>query len=190
VLQRLGRLVEEENFRIGGERARDLHEVPLRERQLGNALAERHAQLVGRDARQEALSFRLASRAGKRRRRELKVFQHGKIGRERRVLIDDRHAVLAHLARIGRVHVLAVVIDGAGIGTQHAGGNANQRRFTGAVLADDGMNLAGHDKDINTFERLHWAKALAQIGERHDRHVRRDRRRGCIYDVMHGGAAA
>ena len=106
------------------------------------------------------------------RRRELKIFQHGQVGRQRRVLIDDGNAVLAHLPRIGRVHMLAVVIDGAGIGTQHAGGNADQRRFAGAVLADDGMNLAGHDNDINTFERLHRAEALAHVGKRHDRHVR------------------
>ena len=59
---------------------------------------------------------------------------------------------------------------------EHAGGNADQRRFAGAVLADDGMHLARHDQDIDAFERLHRAEALAQVGERHDRHVRRDRR--------------
>ena len=175
---------------MGGKRTRDLHDVPLREREFAQASVERHAQLVGCDPRQNALGFARAARSRQRWGGELKIFQDGQVGRERRMLIDDRHAVLSHLPRIGRVNVLAVVIDGAGIGTQHAGGDASQRRFTGAVLADDGMNLAGHDKDIDTFQRLHRTKALAQVGERHDRHVRGDRRRGCIYDVMHGGAAA
>ena len=105
------------------------------------------------------------------------------------MLIDNRNAVLPHLTRIGRIYVLAAVIDGAGIGPQHASGNADQRRFTGAVFANDGMNLAGHDEDIDAFQRLNRAEALADIGERHNRHVRRDYRRRRGGDVMHCATA-
>ncbi len=89
------------------------------------------------------------------------------------MLIDDRHAVLAHLPRVRRLDIFAGVVDAAGIGSQHAGGNADQRRFAGAVLADDGMNLAGHDQNVDAFERLHRAEALAHAGKRHHRHMRR-----------------
>ncbi len=112
-----------------------------------------------------------------RRRRKLKIFQNRQIGRQSRMLIDNRDAVLPHLTRIGRFDVFAAVVDGAGIGPQHACGNADQRRFPGAVFADDGMNLAGHDEDVDAFERLHRAEALSDVGERHDRHVRRGHRR-------------
>ena len=98
-----------------------------------------------------------------RRRRQLKIFQHRQIGRQRRMLIHDRDAVLAHLPRIGRADVLAVVVDGAGIGVQHAGSDADQRRFAGAVLADDGVNLAGHDQHVDAFERLHRPETLAHV---------------------------
>ena len=105
------------------------------------------------------------------------------------MLIDNRNAVLPHLMRIGRFYVFAAVINGAGIGPQHASGDADQRRFTGAVLANDGMNLAGHDEDVDAFQRLDRAKALADIGERHNRHVRRDYRRCRGGDVMHYATA-
>jgi hypothetical protein len=51
VLQRLCRLVEEQHARTGGERAGDLDDVALRQRQPGDAAADRHAQFVGGDAR-------------------------------------------------------------------------------------------------------------------------------------------
>ncbi len=57
VLQRLRRLVEKEDFRIGGKRARDFDHMQLRQRQLADALADGHAQLVGRHPRQEAFGF-------------------------------------------------------------------------------------------------------------------------------------
>ena len=88
LLQRLGRLVEEQHLGPGGERARDLDDVALGERQLGDAPVDRHAQFVGRDrARSGAVGRRGAARSGERRRRELKVFQHGQVRRQRRMLI-------------------------------------------------------------------------------------------------------
>ena len=105
------------------------------------------------------------------------------------MLIDDRDAVLPHLTRIGRFYVFAAVIDGAGVGLQHAGGDADQGRFTGAVFADDGMNLAGHDEDIDAFQRLDRAETLADVGQRHNRHMRRDYWRCRGGDVMHCATA-
>ena len=66
VLQRLGRLVEKQNLRIGGERAGDLDDVALRQRQFGDAPVHRHAQLVGGDARQQPLGLGGAARRGQR----------------------------------------------------------------------------------------------------------------------------
>ena len=57
VLQRLGRLIEKKHSRIRCKRARDLDDVALRERKLGNALADWHAQFVCRDPRQKALGL-------------------------------------------------------------------------------------------------------------------------------------
>ena len=190
LLQRLGRFVEEKHLGTGCERARDLDDMALGKRKLGHAPVDRHAQLVGRNPRQDAVGRLGAARSGQRRRGQLKIFQHGQIRRQRRVLIHRRDAVLAHPPRVGRLDVLAVVIDGAGVGLQHSGGDADQRRLAGAVLADDGVNLAGHDQHVDAFQRLNRAKALAQAGERHQRHVCRDRWRSCLHDVMHGAAAA
>ena len=151
---------------------------------------QRHAQLVGSDPRQHTLGFGRATRPGQRRRGELQIFQYGQIGRQRRMLIHHRYAVLAHSARVGRVDMLAAVIDGASIGVQHAGGNSDQRRLAGAVLADDGVDLAGINEDVDAFERLHRTEALAQAGERHHRDVRRGGlQSGGFHDVMHDAAA-
>ncbi len=189
VLQRLGRLVEEQNLRFGGERAGDLDDVALRQRQFGDAPVHRHAQFGGGDAPKEPLGLGGAAGGGELRRGKLQVFQDGQVRRERRVLIDDGDAVFQHQARARRLDILAVVIDRAGVGPQHAGGNGDQRRFAGAVLADDGMNFAGHDQNVDAFERLHRAEALAHGGERHDRDVRRGDRLGGGNDVMHSAAA-
>ena len=193
-LQRLGRLVEEQHFRPGDQRAGDLDDMALRQRQFGDALVDRHAQLVGGDARDQPLGLGGAGRADERRRRKLKIFQHGQIGRQRRMLIHDRDAVLAHLPRIGRADIFAVVIDGAGIRAQNAGGDPDQRRFAGTVLADDGMNLARVNQNIDALERAHRTETLADVRKRHHRHVRRggdDRRAHGVRhgDVMHSAAA-
>ena len=176
----------------GCERARDLDDVALRKRQArptrlligmrSSAVAIRARMRVGR---------RGAARSGERRRGELKIFQHGQIGRQRRVLIDHRDADLAHPPRIRRLDVLAVVMDGAGVGLQHAGGDADQRRFAGAVLADDGVDLAGHDerrrrpsapapgrKLLRTPASVITGTCAVTGGA------------GCLHDVMHGAAAA
>ena len=105
------------------------------------------------------------------------------------MLVNDADAVFTHLSGVWLFDVLAFVIDRAGIGMQHAGSNAYQRRLAGTVLTDDGMNLARHDEDIDTLERLHRAEALAQTNKRHHRHLHGERGRRLIYDVMHRAAA-
>ena len=74
VLQRLGRLIEKKHSRIRCKRSRDLDDVALRERKLGDALVDCHAQFVGRHPRQQALGLDVASGPSQRGRRQLKIF--------------------------------------------------------------------------------------------------------------------
>ena len=96
LLERLGRLIEEENLRPGRERPRDLNHVALGEREIDNAALDRHLQRLGRNARNQATRFSRTIGAAERRRRELQVLEHGEVGRERRALIGNREAERAH----------------------------------------------------------------------------------------------
>ena len=159
LLQRLGRFVEEKHLGPGCERAR----ISTTWRWASESSATR--RLIGMRSssvairRQDAVGRLGAARSRQRRRGQLQVFQRGQIRRQRRVLHTPPRRRLAHPPRVRRLDVVAVVIDGAGVGLQHAGSDADQRRLAGAVLADDGVNLAGHDQHVDTLQRLNRAES-------------------------------
>ena len=190
LLQWFGRLVQKQSLRICGECPRDLHDMPLRQRQLGDALADRHPEFFGCHPLEQALGFHCTAMPCEHRGRELKIFQHCQVVCERRMLIHDTDAVLTHSRRVRRRNVLAVVIDGTGIGAQNAGSDADQRGFARAIFADNGMNLSGHDEDVDALQCVHRTEAFADTGQCHNRNVRRGRRCDHLYNVMHGATAA
>ena len=61
---------------------------------------------------------------------------------------------------------LAVDRDLARVGPMHAAENADQRRFAGAVLADQRVDFARHHVEIDAVERARRAEAAWQCRER------------------------
>ena len=100
------------------------------------------------------------------------VARHVLLLGERQVLVDHLDAELAPRAGIELQDVAAVEGDRAGIGAVDAGDGLHQRRLAGAVVADQADHLAGRDGEVDAVQHVDRAKALADAGEREQRHTR------------------
>ena len=67
---------------------------------------------------------------------------------------------------LAKVAAPAVDQDNAAVGTMHAAKDANERRLAGAVLADDGVDFADGDVEVDAGERHGGAEMLADALER------------------------
>ena len=76
-----------------------------------------------------------------------------KVRREREVLVDDLDAQRGDLLRIGEIHRLALEKDVTLVQRQVAREGLDQRRFAGAVVADQGDHLAGFDVEVGLVQR-------------------------------------
>ena len=79
------------------------------------------------------------------------------------LLRDHRYAVQERIARRAKLDDLAVDEQVAAVRLQHAGDQLPQGRFSRAVLADEGMHPAPHDRDGDLVQRLDAAEALAEV---------------------------
>ena len=79
-------------------------------------------------------------------------------------------------ARIGEAHGRAIDPHVAGVGLDHAGENVHQRRLAGAVLAEQRMDLALAQVEIDAAQRLNAAEALDHAVHGEQRRRRFDRR--------------
>ena len=59
-----------------------------------------------------------------------------------------------------------------GIGRLRARQDFQQRRLAGAILAEQGMNLAGGDFQMHAFQRFHAGKLLGDASHLQDRRGR------------------
>src|SRR6185295_4061783 len=59
----------------------------------------------------------------------------------------------------------AVDDDGTAVGAVHAAEDADQRRLARPVLADDGMDFAEADVEVDVVERKGGAEMLGQRGD-------------------------
>ena len=73
---------------------------------------------------------------------------------------------LRDLVRRHAGDILAVEFDVAGAGAGPAENRHHQRRFAGAVGADQGDDLAGIDVEIDALQRLDLAVGRAQAADR------------------------
>ena len=76
------------------------------------------------------------------------------------VLMDDGDAVRLGVAAVAQPHFAAADEDLAAIGLVDAGKDLDQRRLAGAVLAEQGVDLAGAHREIDTAQRLDAGEAL------------------------------
>src|SRR5579871_6650805 len=81
------------------------------------------------------------------------------------MLVHHPNAVLDRLARRTDAHGLAVDTDFAGVGFVEAVEDRHQRRLARAVLADDAVNDAALDDEINVVVGVDRAEALVDVDE-------------------------
>ena len=90
---------------------------------------------------------------------------------ERLVLVDglDRE-VVRHAHRIvARMNLVVADEDLARGRRKHAGHHLDQRRFAGAVVADQADDLVAADRDVDVAQRMHGAEIFLHAFEANDR---------------------
>ena len=84
---------------------------------------------------------------------------------EREILEDGGDAERERVGRAGQRHRLAAEVDRAGGRLVHAGEHLDQRRLAGAVVADQGDDLAGMDVEIDVGQRRDGAEILGDAAQ-------------------------
>ena len=125
--------------------------------------------LFGSYGRQQPLRLRPAGAAGQSRRRELNVLHDRHFFGQLGMLKGDRDAGAMQLPGVGSLDLLSGDTKDREVGRHGAGGNADERRLSRAVLADDGVHLAAPDGEVDGLERLHGAVIFGCPHDPHDR---------------------
>ena len=86
-----------------------------------------------------------AAEALERLRADEDVLGDAEVGKERRLLEDDRDPGRLRLLGVVEDRLLAVEQEPAGVGPVDAGEDLDERRLAGAVLADEPVHLAGEE---------------------------------------------
>src|ERR1700738_3212191 len=123
-----------------------------------------HAAAVDESDRTEAAQRRIAEPniLGNRQRRD-----------QAQLLRDGYNARRNRVVRTGKIARPPGNENAPAVGTAHATQNADQGGLAGAILADDGVNFAGVDFEVDMVERNIGFESLADI-------LRVDRRDGSL----------
>ena len=166
VRQRGGRLVHDDQLRVGGQGLRHLHHLPLRDGQILDQRIDigRQADHIGIGLRQLRRLLEVDEEAG------LAVFPaqedvlpDAHVGHEVQLLIDDADA---HGRRFrGRVDLdgFAFPEDLAAVRLMHAGQDLHEGRFARAVLSDQRVHLAAPERKRNVPQRVNTRKGLVYV---------------------------
>ena len=136
-----GDLVEEQQLRIERQGPGEVEHAQERQWHVAHLLAEVEPVEVHVG---EVLAHRVDVRAG-----QAEVLRDRQVGRHRRVLEHRGETACEGVA--GTVHGgrLAVDADRSGIGAQHPGEDLDERRLAGTVGAEQGVHLAGRDRQVD-----------------------------------------
>ena len=77
--------------------------------------------------------------------------------------MDHRDAVLQRVERRSELDLLALELEGAGVGRVDAGDDLHQRRLAGAVLAHQRVHMAALQAELHVVERQHAGERLADV---------------------------
>ena len=169
-IERRGRLVEQHDVGLHGERAGDRHPLLLAARQRRRMLA----RLIGQaDLAQQLGGPRLGRRARHlqyRGRADADVAQHGQVGEQLEVL--EHHAYTLAQPENGAAAALdvdALEGDAPAVDRLQPVGAAQQRRLARAAGADQADDLAAVNLEADAVERHQRAVALDHLLEQQDR---------------------
>ena len=161
--QHRGRLVHDQEPRIEQQRAHDLDALALADAQRRDDAARIELEPIGVEHPVEfgqEFALREARIEAKR-----DVFEHRHRLEQREVLEHHADAEPASRARIGDADGRAVEDDLALVGREDAVDHLDQRRLSGAVLAEQRVDLAGLDAQVDVVVRAHAGKGLADADE-------------------------
>ena len=175
------RLVKHQDLGAAHQRLQDLDSLLQADRQFADNGVGIHHEAVFASEFGEPLADR-AGAFGEQRPAlcaEHHVFEHGERRHQHEVLVHHADAMADRLARGADSDRLAVDADLAAVGFIKAVQNRHQRRFAGAVLADDAMNHAAFDDEVDVIVGVNRAEALIDADEfdggrgfgRHGRHL-------------------
>src|SRR5450432_2202034 len=88
---------------------------------------------------------------------------------EHHFLVDGVDADADRLMRAGESDRLAFPEDVAARARMNAGEQFDQRRFAGAVLADDGVNFALFEREVDGLQRVGGAETFVELLQREER---------------------
>ena len=120
---------------------------------LADLLEQRRRLALHRAAVDDAARGRLAA--------EEHVLGHRAVGQQVELLVDDPDAGGLRRVRVAERDLLAVDADRPVVGRVDAGEHLHQRRLAGAVLADDRVDLAGAQVEVDAVQHLDADEALA-----------------------------
>ena len=171
-----GGLVEQEQLRLGGERARELEAALLAEGEVRRELvvlvreaAEfeelrdlgAHPGLTAEPAREEAAPGAILRRV----LRHPQVLPHREAAEEADVLEGARDAESQALVRRQAIEGFTVKKDFAARAAKKPGHDVHRRAFAGAVRADQADDLALGDREIEVIDRAHAAEVARHAAQ-------------------------
>ena len=168
------RLVEHQHAAFERERAGHLHELAVRGRQMFHPGVRRQRevetseQVAGPHAHLTLEQH--APAPGELAPRE-DVPRHCQVGERQQLLIDHPDAVRERVprSRERELHILPANL--AGIRRHDPREDLEQRGLARAVLSDEGVRLAGPNREADAPERAHGAKRLVDVDELEPRHA-------------------
>jgi hypothetical protein len=171
LLQRGGRLVEHEHAALPVQRLGDGDQLALGEAQRAHAplRIDTHIELGQRGARvlphARSVDQRERSKAAHREIAERDILGDRQRRHQPQLLRDGNDAGGDGVARAGEMAGLAGDENIAAVGTMHTAEDADERRLAGAVLADNGVDLAERHVEVDAVERGGRAELLADASD-------------------------
>ena len=164
--QRRGRLVEDDDAGTREQDAGDLDQLLQADRQITEP---RHridvdaepCELLAGFAR-HAPPLHQAEAIGRLGAKE-DVFGHRQVGSDAELLVDHGDAGRVRVARRPETGFLSVQHKATGEFRMHAGDDLHQRAFSRAVFADETMDLAGIQREIDPTKSFDAAEALRDL---------------------------
>ncbi len=170
--ERGGRLVEDQQPGMAGQRLGDLHHLAARQRQACDrrrrvdVLRTGPRQRFGGDA---ALGAAVDESPFARRVDDADIVGDAQMRHQRQFLEDRGDAGGGGIARMREPRLAAVEDHLPLIRLNNPGEDLDQRRLSRAVLTEHGMDASGMAGEIHLAQRLHAAETLRDSGHRQDR---------------------
>ncbi|MNM98586.1 hypothetical protein D3C81_1111200 [compost metagenome] len=164
--QHRGGLVQDQQLRPGQQRADDLHALALAHGQRVHVAVRLQRQAVARRRGADAFGQLLHPADFLRRQAERDVLGHGQGVEQREMLEDHGDAQVAGIVRAGDGNRRPVEVHLAGVRADRAEDDLHEGGFAGAVLAKNGVDLAGSDGEAHVVIGGHAGIALGDVGKR------------------------